>query len=136
MMLSRLAKPTLLAVVAAAVVVSLLTLAYGEQASKAWPDAFPKKGIDSVPESVDKLTIAVDSWGTSDLNPWLLTSVSFLGDYFNLRLMMQDPNGDLVPALPGRAPGIAPDHPGIGGQGRLDLGLTPGSGAVKADLDL
>ncbi len=53
---------------------------------------------DGVPESVDKLTIAVDSWGTNDLNPWALTSVSFLGDYYNLRLMMQAPNGDLAAA--------------------------------------
>jgi ABC-type transport system substrate-binding protein len=44
------------------------------------------------------MTIVVDSWGTSDLNPWLLSGVSFLGDYHNLRLMMQDPNGDLAPA--------------------------------------
>ncbi|PON15208.1 hypothetical protein C2W62_25020 [Candidatus Entotheonella serta] len=63
-----------------------------------WPDAFPKKGEGGVPESVDKMTIVVDSWGTSDLNPWLLSSVSFLGDYFNLRLMMQNPNGDLAAA--------------------------------------
>ena len=74
-----------------------VSLASGQQAKK-WPDAFPKKGADGVPESVDKLTIAVDSWGTSEINPWALTSVSFLGDYFNLRLMMQDPNGDLAAA--------------------------------------
>ena len=73
------------------------SLASGQQA-KQWPDAFPKKGIDGVPESVDKLTIAVDSWGTSEINPWALTGVSFLGDYYNLRLMMQDPNGDLAAA--------------------------------------
>jgi ABC-type transport system substrate-binding protein len=56
------------------------------------------QGVDGVPESVDKMTIVVDSWGTSNLNPWLLSSVSFLGGYFNLRLMMPDPNGDLAPA--------------------------------------
>ena len=73
----------------------------GEKATvnaASWPDAFPKKGVDGVPESVDHMTIVVDSWGSSDLNPWLLSSVSFLGDYHNLRLMMQDPNGDLAPA--------------------------------------
>ncbi len=74
-----------------------VALASAQQAKK-WPDAFPKKGVDGVPESVDKLTIAVDSWGTSDLNPWALTGVNFLGDYYNLRLMMQDPNGDLAGA--------------------------------------
>jgi peptide/nickel transport system substrate-binding protein len=79
----------------------VMAWAGGEHAiadTASWPDAFPKKGVDGVPESVDKMTIVVDSWGTSDLNPWLLSSVSFLGDYFNLRLMMQDPNGDLAPA--------------------------------------
>ena len=71
---------------------------YATATAASWPEAFPKKGVDGVPESVDKMTIVVDSWGTSDLNPWLLSSVSFLGDYFNLRLMMQTPNGDLAPA--------------------------------------
>jgi ABC-type transport system substrate-binding protein len=63
-----------------------LVLTCGAQAiaqSKSWPDAFPKKGADGVPESVE---------------PWALTGVNFLGDYYNLRLMMQDPNGDLVAA--------------------------------------
>jgi hypothetical protein len=42
---------------------------------------------------------SVPRWkGSSDLNPWLLSSVSFLGDDHNLRLMMQAPNGDLAPA--------------------------------------
>ena len=66
--------------------------------SKTWPGAFPKAGENGIPESVGKLTVAMDSWGTSDLNPWGLTSVSFIQDYFNLRLMMQDPNGVLKPA--------------------------------------
>ncbi len=100
MMFDRLCKSTWLALVPV-VWWLFVTLAYGPQAqagAKAWPDAFPKKGVGGVPESVDKLTIAVDSWGTSELNPWALTGVSFLGDYYNLRLMMQDPNGDLVSA--------------------------------------
>ena len=49
----------------------LATVTFGDQAmaqSKAWPDAYPKKGADGVPESVDKLTIVVDSWGPNDLN--------------------------------------------------------------------
>jgi len=97
MLMYRLLNPKRLAVVPL-VWLLWVALAYGQQATKAWPDAFPKKGVKGVPASVDKLTIAVDSWGTSELNPWALTSVSFLGDYYNLRLMMQDPNGDLVPA--------------------------------------
>ncbi len=76
----------------------MVGLTLGVALAQSWPDAFPKKGADGVPESVDKLTIAVDSWGTNDLNPWALTSVNFLGDYYNLRLMMQDPNGDLAAA--------------------------------------
>jgi ABC-type transport system substrate-binding protein len=100
MIVDRLRKPTWLSLVPV-VWWLCVTCAYGQQAlagAKAWPDAFPKKGIGGVPESVDRLTIAVDSWGTSELNPWALTGVSFLGDYYNLRLMMQDPNGDLGPA--------------------------------------
>lgn len=62
------------------------------------PEGFPKGGENGVPESVSRLSIAVDSWGTSELNPWALSNVSFLGDYFNLRLMMQAPNGELAPA--------------------------------------
>ncbi len=80
---------------------ALGTLAYGTQASaqsKAWPDAYPKKGVDGVPESVDKLTIVVDSWGSNDLNPWNASQLNFINDYYNLRLMMQDPNGDMAPA--------------------------------------
>jgi ABC-type transport system substrate-binding protein len=75
-----------------------LSGAQAQTGSQHWPEAFPHKGVNGVPESVDKLTITVDSWGTSELNPWALTGVSFLGDYFNLRLMMQDPNGELAPA--------------------------------------
>ncbi len=97
MMVSRLLKSKVLIVVSL-VICLFATWTYGQQANKAWPDAYPKKGENGVPESVDKLTIVVDSWGTSELNPWTLFSVSFLGDYFNLRLMMQDPNGDLAPA--------------------------------------
>ena len=67
-------------------------------ASKTWPDAYPKAGENGIPADVGTFTVAMDSWGSSDLNPWGLTSVSFLQDYFNLRLMMQDPNGVLAPA--------------------------------------
>ncbi|ETX05651.1 MAG: hypothetical protein ETSY2_21715 [Candidatus Entotheonella gemina] len=97
MMVSSLLKSKVLTTVPL-VICLLAAWTYGQQANKAWPDAYPKKGENGVPESVDKLTIVVDSWGTSELNPWTLSSVSFLGDYFNLRLMMQDPNGDLAPA--------------------------------------
>jgi ABC-type transport system substrate-binding protein len=93
-------KTSVLTLVSLAVVL-MVTLAYGQQTrpeAKTWPDAFPKKGENGVPESVDKLTIAVDSWGTSELNPWTITGTSFLGDYYNLRLMMQAPNGDLTSA--------------------------------------
>ena len=99
-MVRGLLKIKFLAIVAVAGLL-LAALGHGEQAraqQKAWPDAYPKMGVDGVPESVDKLTIVMDSWGASDLNPWSLSATSFLGDYFNLRLMMQDPNGDLVAA--------------------------------------
>ena len=70
-----------------------------EETSKTWPDAYPKAGENGVPADVaGRFTVVADSWGSSDLNPWALTGVSFLQDYFNLRLMMQDPNGVLAPA--------------------------------------
>lgn len=68
------------------------------RAVKPWPGAYPKAGQRGIPTSVEKFTIATDSWGTSELNPWAQTSVSYLGDYFNLRLMMQDPNGQIAAA--------------------------------------
>jgi len=58
--------------------------------------AYPQAGVGGVPASVEKVTIAVDDWGASELNPWTLGNVSFLHDYFNLRIMMQDENGDTV----------------------------------------
>ena len=73
------------------------TEAVGE-ASKTWPSAYPKAGENGVPADVGKFTVAMDSWGSSELNPWGLSSVSFLHDYNNLRIMMQDPNGVLSPA--------------------------------------
>ena len=68
------------------------------EGAKTWPGAYPKAGEGDVPADVGLFTVVMDSWGSSELNPWGLTSVSFLHDYFNLRLMMQDPNGDLAPA--------------------------------------
>ena len=68
------------------------------EASRTWPDAYPQVGEGGIPDDVGKFTVAMDSWGSSDLNPWASTQVNFLGDYYNLRLMMQDPNGVLAPA--------------------------------------
>ena len=68
------------------------------EAGKTWPEAYPKAGENGIPADVGRFTVAMDSWGSSDLNPWAATQVNFLGDYYNLRLMMQDPNGVLKPA--------------------------------------
>jgi ABC-type transport system substrate-binding protein len=54
-------------------------------------------GQQAAPASVDKLTIAVDGWGVNELDPWTLSGVAFLHDYFNLRLMAQDEKGNIVP---------------------------------------
>jgi ABC-type transport system substrate-binding protein len=51
----------------------------------------------SAPTSVGKLTVAVDGWGANELDPWSLSTVAFLQDYFNLRLMGQDEEGKPVP---------------------------------------
>jgi len=59
--------------------------------------SYPKAGKDGVPESVGKFTMATDSWGGSDLNPWQLTSTTFIQDLFNMSIMRQHPNGDIAP---------------------------------------
>ncbi len=60
-------------------------------------EGFPKAGEGGVPAEASKLTIAVDSWGVSDINPWTISSVQFLQDLFNGTLMRQSPNGTLAP---------------------------------------
>src|SRR5262249_62265877 len=54
-------------------------------------------GQQAAPASVAKLTVAVDGWGGNELDPWSLSTVNFLHDYFNLRLMGQDEDGKPVP---------------------------------------
>jgi peptide/nickel transport system substrate-binding protein len=54
-------------------------------------------GQQAAPASVAKLTVAVDGWGGNELDPWSLSTVNFLHDYFNLRLMGQDEEGKQVP---------------------------------------
>lgn len=54
---------------------------------------YPKAGVEGVPSSVNKLSVAVDTWGANELNPWALTDQFFLQDYFNMRLMTEDENG-------------------------------------------
>ena len=58
--------------------------------------AYPEPGAGGVPASVDRVTIAVDDWGSDELNPWILTSTMFLQDLFNLRIMQQDTDGSTV----------------------------------------
>ena len=59
-------------------------------------EAYPQAGKNGVPESVGKFTMATDSWGGSDLNPWQLAGTTFLQDLFNLGIMRQHPNGDIA----------------------------------------
>ena len=58
--------------------------------------SFPQAGKDGVPKSVSKFTMATDSWGGSDLNPWQLAGTTFLQDLFNLGIMRQHPNGKIA----------------------------------------
>ena len=60
---------------------------------------FPAPGADGVPESVGKLTIAVDGWGWDDLNPVQMQGVTFLQDYINLFLLMRDEEHNIVSGL-------------------------------------
>ena len=52
-----------------------------------------------VPESVDKLTVAVDGWGSDLLNTWEDTQPSFLRDYFLTRLLTRDETMQIRPLL-------------------------------------
>ncbi|MBI3328399.1 MAG: ABC transporter substrate-binding protein [Nitrospinae bacterium] len=74
----------------------LLALAICVAAMPAVVDS-ARGGQPAVPASVGKLTVAVDGWGVNELDPWTLSSVAFLHDYFNLRLMGQDEDGKIVP---------------------------------------
>ena len=60
-------------------------------------EGFPVPGEKGVPADVGKLTVAMDSWGPSDINPWTLSSAMFLQDLFNGTVMRQAPNGVLMP---------------------------------------
>ena len=51
------------------------------------------------PESVGKLTVAVDGWGSDLLNTWEDTQPSFLRDYFLTRLLTRDENMVIRPLL-------------------------------------
>ena len=59
-------------------------------------EGFPVPGKDGVPADAGKLTVAMDSWGVSDINPWTISSVMFLQDMFNGTVMRQAPNGELM----------------------------------------
>ena len=52
-----------------------------------------------IPKSVDKLTVAVDGWGTDDLCPVQMSGDNFLQDYFNPLLVHRDENYNIVPYL-------------------------------------
>ena len=60
---------------------------------------FPAPGVDGVPESVGKFTIAVDGWGWDDLNPVEMQGVTFLQDYINVFLLMRDEEHNIVSGL-------------------------------------
>lgn len=60
---------------------------------------FPAPGVDGVPESVGKFTIAVDGWGWDDLNPVQMQGVTFLQDYINVFLLMRDEEHNIVSGL-------------------------------------
>ena len=58
-----------------------------EQATSA-----PAPSTSGAPESVGKLTVAADAWGSDLLNSWEDTQPSFLRDYFSTRLLARDEN--------------------------------------------
>ncbi len=60
---------------------------------------FPKPGVEGIPLSVGKFTIAVDGWGWDDLNPVQMQGVTFLQDYINAFLLMRDEDHNIVSGL-------------------------------------
>ncbi|MBI3329965.1 MAG: hypothetical protein HYZ81_25060, partial [Nitrospinae bacterium] len=61
--------------------------------------ASPRIGVGGVPASVDKLTVAVDSWGWDTLNTLGGAGPNFLQDYINLLLLFRDENHNIVSGL-------------------------------------
>ena len=51
------------------------------------------------PESVGKLTVAADGWGSDLVNTWEDTQPSFIRDYFVPRLLTRDENMEVQPLL-------------------------------------
>ena len=60
---------------------------------------FPTPGVDGVPLSVDKATVAVENWGGQDMNPVSHSAVNFLMDYFATFLLMRDEEHNIVSGL-------------------------------------
>jgi peptide/nickel transport system substrate-binding protein len=49
------------------------------------------------PSSVNKLTIAMDGWGSDMIDPWENPQPSFIQSYLNLRLVTRDENMQVLP---------------------------------------
>ena len=50
-----------------------------------------------VPRSVNKLTIAMDGWGSDMIDPWEYPQPSFIQSYLNLRLLTRDEHMQIQP---------------------------------------
>jgi peptide/nickel transport system substrate-binding protein len=57
----------------------------------------PPAGGGEVPRSVNKLTIAMDGWGSDMIDPWEYPQPSFIQSYLNLRLVTRDENMQVQP---------------------------------------
>ena len=57
----------------------------------------PPVGAGEVPRSVNKLTIAMDGWGSDMIDPWEYPQPSFIQSYLNLRLVTRDEHMQVQP---------------------------------------
>ena len=60
---------------------------------------FPTPGVDGVPASVERLTLATEGWSGQDMNPVSQTVVNDLMDNFLTFLLMRDEDHNIVPGL-------------------------------------
>lgn len=61
--------------------------------------AAPQPAVGGAPATVDKLTVAVDSWGWDTFNTLQSAGPNFLQDYISLLLLLRDENHHIVSGL-------------------------------------
>ena len=66
-------------------------------AEKPASGAFPQAGVDGVPASVERLTIAFDGWGGDVIDPWQYIGTGLMQTYLNMSLFHRAQDFSIVP---------------------------------------